>query len=400
MPASAPGAPTLIPPGGLNAALAQLEAGPRPEQPQRQSRPAAQTSGFSGRNSGQLPSRHRLRSEPSAEHFEQQPTNAVSNVTNASQPRPARSRTRDNRRRHRLATPKVIVTQGRFLREQPYLRKHIQPRHARRRSQPGEQSGAGVGWHACGSGRHDLVPGRQQRAGPVRSGQDRQLQRRDVVRPGKGESALGGLPTVSSSPTCSPIPAAGNSPCSAARRRPRRTSRPRLRHAKALQPQRSRATSPLRRTRSAAMQTAKGGGRIRGRSTQPTPSTDARGSGPACRSRCRSPAAGRTQKSYMGVFVADYGTDTSEQLDLQQRQLRRSPIVSAANQEIGRLASHTQATADTGQGSAIYGSNGQYHGLPARQDRHDQRRGRPRVHRSGARPALRPTSAWPTPTIR
>jgi hypothetical protein len=65
-----------------------------------------------------------------------------------------------------------------------------------------------------------------------------------------------------------------------------------------------------------------------------------------------------TQKSYMGVFIGNYGTDSATQTVYSAGTFMDSYRL-GANQHIGRGVS-SQATADTGAGSAIYGSTGQY----------------------------------------
>jgi hypothetical protein len=65
-----------------------------------------------------------------------------------------------------------------------------------------------------------------------------------------------------------------------------------------------------------------------------------------------------TQKSYMGVFIGNYGTDSATQTVYSAGTFMDSYRL-GANQHIGRGVS-SQATADTGVGSAIYGSTGQY----------------------------------------
>jgi hypothetical protein len=65
-----------------------------------------------------------------------------------------------------------------------------------------------------------------------------------------------------------------------------------------------------------------------------------------------------TQKSYMGVFIANYGTDSSNKTIYSAGTFMDSYRL-GANQHIGRGISY-QATADTGSGSAIYGDSGQY----------------------------------------
>jgi hypothetical protein len=65
-----------------------------------------------------------------------------------------------------------------------------------------------------------------------------------------------------------------------------------------------------------------------------------------------------TQKSYMGVFIANYGTDSSNQTIYSAGTFMDSYRL-GANQHIGRGVSY-QSTADTGSGSAIYGNTGQY----------------------------------------
>jgi hypothetical protein len=67
---------------------------------------------------------------------------------------------------------------------------------------------------------------------------------------------------------------------------------------------------------------------------------------------------GTTQKSYMGVFIANYGTDSATQTVYSAGTFMDSYRL-GANQHIGRGIS-SQATADTGAGSAIYGDTGQY----------------------------------------
>jgi hypothetical protein len=68
--------------------------------------------------------------------------------------------------------------------------------------------------------------------------------------------------------------------------------------------------------------------------------------------------SGVTQKSYMGVFIANYGTDKATQTVYGAGTFMDSYRL-GANQHIGRGISY-QATADTGSGSAIYGDTGQY----------------------------------------
>jgi hypothetical protein len=65
-----------------------------------------------------------------------------------------------------------------------------------------------------------------------------------------------------------------------------------------------------------------------------------------------------TQKSYMGVFIANYGTDSATRTVYSAGTFMDSYRL-GANQHIGRGISY-QATADTGSGSAIYGDTGQY----------------------------------------
>ncbi|HZY53733.1 MAG TPA: FecR domain-containing protein [Reyranella sp.] len=65
-----------------------------------------------------------------------------------------------------------------------------------------------------------------------------------------------------------------------------------------------------------------------------------------------------TQKSYMGVFIGNYGTDSATQTVYSAGTFMDSYRL-GPNQHIGRGVS-SQATADTGAGSAIYGSTGQY----------------------------------------
>jgi hypothetical protein len=68
--------------------------------------------------------------------------------------------------------------------------------------------------------------------------------------------------------------------------------------------------------------------------------------------------SGVTQKSYMGVFIANYGTDSATQTVYSAGTFMDSYRL-GANQHIGRGISY-QATADTGSGNAIYGDTGQY----------------------------------------
>jgi hypothetical protein len=65
-----------------------------------------------------------------------------------------------------------------------------------------------------------------------------------------------------------------------------------------------------------------------------------------------------TQKSYMGVFIANYGTDQANHTVYSAGTFMDSYRL-GANQQIGRGISY-QSTADTGAGSAIYGDTGQY----------------------------------------
>ena len=65
-----------------------------------------------------------------------------------------------------------------------------------------------------------------------------------------------------------------------------------------------------------------------------------------------------TQKSYMGVFISNYGTDRSTNTIYGAGTFMDSYRL-GANQKIGRGISY-QATADTGAGNAIYGDTGQY----------------------------------------
>jgi hypothetical protein len=68
--------------------------------------------------------------------------------------------------------------------------------------------------------------------------------------------------------------------------------------------------------------------------------------------------SGVTQKSYMGVFIANYGTDSATRTIYSAGTFMDSYRL-GANQHIGR-GSSSQATASTGSGNAIYGSTGQY----------------------------------------
>ena len=68
--------------------------------------------------------------------------------------------------------------------------------------------------------------------------------------------------------------------------------------------------------------------------------------------------SGVTQKSYMGVFIANYGTDQATRTVYSAGTFMDSYRL-GANQRIGRGISY-QSTADTGSGSAIYGDTGQY----------------------------------------
>jgi len=65
-----------------------------------------------------------------------------------------------------------------------------------------------------------------------------------------------------------------------------------------------------------------------------------------------------TQKSYMGVFISNYGTDSATNTVYGAGTFMDSYRM-GANQKIGRGISY-QATADTGAGNAIYGETGQY----------------------------------------
>ncbi|MBN9088260.1 MAG: FecR domain-containing protein [Reyranella sp.] len=65
-----------------------------------------------------------------------------------------------------------------------------------------------------------------------------------------------------------------------------------------------------------------------------------------------------TQKSYMGVFISNYGTDSATNTVYGAGTFMDSYRL-GANQRIGRGISY-QATADTGTGNAIYGETGQY----------------------------------------
>jgi hypothetical protein len=65
-----------------------------------------------------------------------------------------------------------------------------------------------------------------------------------------------------------------------------------------------------------------------------------------------------TQKSYMGVFISNYGTDSATNTVYGAGTFMDSYRL-GANQRIGRGISY-QATADTGTGNAIYGDTGQY----------------------------------------
>lgn len=65
-----------------------------------------------------------------------------------------------------------------------------------------------------------------------------------------------------------------------------------------------------------------------------------------------------TQKSYMGVFISNYGTDSATNTIYGAGTFMDSYRM-GANQRIGRGISN-QATADTGSGNAIYGETGQY----------------------------------------
>jgi len=65
-----------------------------------------------------------------------------------------------------------------------------------------------------------------------------------------------------------------------------------------------------------------------------------------------------TQKSYMGVFISNYGTDSATNTIYGGGTFMDSYRL-GANQRIGRGVSY-QATADTGAGNAIYGETGQY----------------------------------------
>ena len=67
---------------------------------------------------------------------------------------------------------------------------------------------------------------------------------------------------------------------------------------------------------------------------------------------------GTTQKSYMGVFIANYGTQSQTGTVYSAGTFMDSYRL-GANQHIGRGVS-SEATADTGAGSAVYGSTGQY----------------------------------------
>ncbi len=68
--------------------------------------------------------------------------------------------------------------------------------------------------------------------------------------------------------------------------------------------------------------------------------------------------SGVTQKSYMGVYIGNYGTDSATQTVYGAGTFMDSYRL-GANQHIGRGISY-QSTADTGAGSAIYGDTGQY----------------------------------------
>jgi hypothetical protein len=67
---------------------------------------------------------------------------------------------------------------------------------------------------------------------------------------------------------------------------------------------------------------------------------------------------GAAQKSYMGVFIANYGTDYATN-SIDSSGTYAASYRLGGDRQIGRATS-SQATADTGQGNAIYGDTGQY----------------------------------------
>ncbi len=68
--------------------------------------------------------------------------------------------------------------------------------------------------------------------------------------------------------------------------------------------------------------------------------------------------SGAAQKSYMGVFIANYGTDyATNSIDSTGNYVASYRL--GSDRTIGRATS-SQATAATGQGNAIYGDTGQY----------------------------------------
>ena len=83
---------------------------------------------------------------------------------------------------------------------------------------------------------------------------------------------------------------------------------------------------------------------------------------------------GTMQKSYMGVFIVNYGTDRATHTVYGAGTLMDSYRL-GSHQHIGRGISH-QATADTGAGTAIYGDTGQYQVYIPDQITTTRRRGR------------------------
>jgi FecR-like protein len=402
-----PGNPTPIPPGGLNGALGALEGNPNQGtggggggNPDQQ----AQNSGFSGQNSGAPPTTPPVTTTNIVSNTTNTTTNAVSNSGTSTSTPPTVTTVTKNTVVSDATTTVEVYTSGRFLQDAPYYRRTFNPRtlsavpnpnHSQKLAQQGTVAqtdetttttttttttvGGAVTGQTSTSTSSTVdgavmatitAPGDGRSSGgsltvPWMPGQIFQFQVNTSFGPANGLGLVGpnqdffaytfvvasganagqkflvfggqttatfnfptvgiGAQTLTSLSSPGNIPFAPNSVGGNA----------------ALQ--NAAAASPLYSVYTPNLNGAVG--------TQSVPD--------ALQVTISIAGTGTTQQSYMGVFVANYGTSTQSGTVYSAGKFMDSYRL-AANQHIGRGVSN-EATAGTGGGSsAIYGTTGQY----------------------------------------
>ena len=376
---SAPGAPTLLKPGSLNAALGQLEGSSSTSGGSTSPDQKAQSSGFSNTNSGQNPNintnvQQNLPPNPNNNTL----NNAINNAGVANQPvdstpvnPPTQQTSTSNTSPPNPPTPPtpptppkptIIVTQGRFLQELPYKPETFNPKTLTADINPDNNRPLLPTGSVLNQTATLTISNGNTLQVPWLPGQVFQFTGSTPFGPANGVGFVdqagqffaynftqlsnqrqfglfGGTPTATAN---FPKSTAGQAPTIGAQQLVNLVNAGNIPFA----PNSVGGDAQLKAAANASpLYTVYGSQPASSKGLQVTVSIA---------------GSGASQKSYMGVFIANYGVNSADN-SLYSTGTYAGSYRLGGGQQIGRVAS-TAATAATGQGqgTAIYGDTGQY----------------------------------------